>query len=154
MFHAHLMHTELVGGDVRDEVMLPPWIMHEAREAWMRVARDDMIMSRDHAEVVSILNALGVAHEVEHLTDDGYFSVDVYLPDANIALEIDGPSHFISISDGGEGRGSLGDGRAWQTLPAASPIRGPGRMLGALSYTRNLLSLRRIIDPRFESSFL
>jgi hypothetical protein len=27
---------------------------------------------------------------VECLTNDGYFSVDVHLPDANVAVEIDG----------------------------------------------------------------
>jgi len=36
MFHAYLMHTELVSGDVLDEVTFPPWIMLEAREAWSR----------------------------------------------------------------------------------------------------------------------
>ena len=102
MFHAHLIHTELVSGDVLDEVVFPSWIMHEAREAWMRNARDDTTVSRAHKEVASIIGELGVPHVVEHLTDDGYFSVDVYLPDADIALEIDGPFHFISIADTGE----------------------------------------------------
>jgi len=32
------------------------------------------------------------------VTDDGYFSVDVYLPDSDIALEFDGPSHFIAYA--------------------------------------------------------
>jgi hypothetical protein len=31
---------------------------------------------------------------VERLTNDGYFSVDVYLPDDDVVLEFDGPTHF------------------------------------------------------------
>jgi hypothetical protein len=37
---------------------------------------------------------------VERLTNDGYFSVDVYLPDGGVALEVDGPSHFINTFSG------------------------------------------------------
>jgi len=45
-----------------------------------------------------------------------YLSVDVYLPDHDVALECDGPTHFISTSfeDGGEGGGSPGgEGGEW-----------------------------------------
>jgi len=57
--------------------------------------------------VASIICELGVPHEVECLTEDGYFSVDVYLPQNGVAIEVDGPTHFI-IADTGEG-GALGD---------------------------------------------
>jgi hypothetical protein len=103
LFHAHLIHTELVDGDVRGAVTFPPWIMQEARDAWMRNARDDVHVSRDHKEVASILGELGAPHEVERLTDDGYFSADVYMSGAGVALEVDGPSHFIKVSIGGKG---------------------------------------------------
>jgi len=114
LFQAHLMHTELVNGDVRGEVSIPPWVTREARDAWMRDAQEDMTVSRLHREVADILDELGVRHEVEHLTDDGYFSVDVYLPDGDVALEIDGPSHFINITDGG-GNASRSSTRAVRT---------------------------------------
>ena len=48
---------------------------NEAREAWMRRARDDVTVSGGHKEVASIIGELGVHHVVERLTDDGYFSV-------------------------------------------------------------------------------
>jgi hypothetical protein len=89
------MQTKLVSGDMLCEVTFPPWIMHEAREAWMRNARDDVTMSGNHKEVASLIGELGVTHEVERLTNDGYFSVDVYMPDGDVLLEIDGPTHFI-----------------------------------------------------------
>jgi hypothetical protein len=116
-FHAYLMHTELVRGNVPGDVTFPPWIMNEARGAWMRQAHDDVTMSRDHKEVASIIGELGVAHEVERLTNDGYFSVDVYMPGADVALEIDGPSHFTNISVDGD-RYAPGDApRNWRRTP-------------------------------------
>ena len=33
---------------------------------------------------------------MEVLTDDEYFSLDVYLPGFDVALEVDGPSHFAA----------------------------------------------------------
>ena len=111
LFHAHLIHTELVGGVARGEVTFPPWIMHQARDAWMYQARDDESVSSAVKEIASILGDLGIRNEVERLTDDGYFSVDVYLPNDDVLLEFDGPSHFIEICDGGEGAapGGVGD---------------------------------------------
>jgi len=109
MFHAHLMHTELVNGD-GEEVGFPGWMMHEAREAWLRDVRDNITVSRNHREVASILKALGVRHEMEHLTADAYFSVDLYLPDHDVAIEVDGPSHYIRVdtSDNGGNGGNGG----------------------------------------------
>jgi len=106
LFQAYLIHTELVKSDVLDEVTFPPWIMHEAREAWMRQAQEEVKMGWWPKEIASILGDLGIPHEVERLTDDGYFSVDVYLPGNDIALELDGPTHFIASA--GEG-GASGD---------------------------------------------
>jgi hypothetical protein len=62
-------------------------------------------MSRWHVTFASIIGALGIRCEVESLSDGGYFSVDVVLPDHDVAIEFDGPFHFIDTSDGGEGQG-------------------------------------------------
>jgi hypothetical protein len=88
---------------VRDDVTFPAWITHEARAAWMRNVRDDTTVSRSHKEIASIIGDLGVPREVERLTDDDLFSVDMFLTDDDVAIEIDGPTHFIKNSDGGEG---------------------------------------------------
>jgi hypothetical protein len=103
LYHAYMILTELVGGDVLNEVTFPPWIMAEAREAWMRNVRDDVTVSSDHKQIATIIGDLGVRHVVESLSDGGCFSVDVFMPDDDVALEIDGPSHFINTSDGGKG---------------------------------------------------
>jgi hypothetical protein len=38
----------------------------------------------------------GISHELEHITADGLFSIDLAIVDRRIALEFDGPSHFTS----------------------------------------------------------
>jgi hypothetical protein len=122
LFHAHLIHTELVSGDVRDEVTFPPWIMREARESWMRGVRDDVTVSSDHKQIAAIIGNLGVRHEVECPSACGYFSVDVVLLDHEIAIEIDGPSHFINTSDAGEGA-APGDAASRTTRTAKTYLR-------------------------------
>jgi hypothetical protein len=99
LFHARLIHTELVSGDVLDEVTFPPWIMTEARAAWMRQVRGDVTVSNNHRQLASIIGDLGVPYEVECLADDGNFSVDVFLTVDDVAVEFDGPTHFINTSD-------------------------------------------------------
>ena len=32
------------------------------------------------------------------MTDDGYFSMDIYLPDFDVAVEFDGPTHYYHNS--------------------------------------------------------
>jgi len=119
LFHAYLIHAELVGGDMLDEVTFPPWIMHEARDAWMLQARDEVKITKSHKKIASILGDLGIAHEVERLTDDGYFSVDVYLPHNDVALECDGPTHFIASA----GEGGALDDAARTTRTARTELR-------------------------------
>jgi len=69
----------------------------------MREIRDNVTVSRPHKAFASIIGDLGVQYEVECLSDDDNFSVDVYLPDDDVAIEFDGPTHFMNISNSGEG---------------------------------------------------
>jgi hypothetical protein len=61
LFHVHLIHTELVGGDVHmDAVTFAPWMMREARDAWMRqVGRCSLTVSNPElkARLVSVISA-------------------------------------------------------------------------------------------------
>ena len=61
-------NTELVGGDTLDAITFPPWIMHEARDAWMSNGVGDVTESASHTEIASIIGGLGVRQEVERLT--------------------------------------------------------------------------------------
>jgi hypothetical protein len=40
-----------------------------------------------------------MAQLVRYVLDDEFFSLDVYLPDYDVALEVDGRSHFIEITE-------------------------------------------------------
>jgi len=97
LFHVHLMHRfSSSSGSVK--LAYPAWLMVDARDAWMRDVRDDTTTSQSQQDLASVLDQLGIRHEVERVTDDGYFSMDIYLPDYDVALEFDGPTHYYHSS--------------------------------------------------------
>ena len=51
-------------------------------------------VSNGQREVGEALRRLGIPHELECITADGLFSIDLAIFDRRIALEFDGPSHF------------------------------------------------------------
>ncbi len=53
-----------------------------------------MTVSKSQQEVGESLRRLGVSHELEYITADGLFSIDLAVLHRRIALEFDGPSHF------------------------------------------------------------
>ena len=48
-------------------------------------------MNRYHATVCKWLQALGITYQEEYPV--GQYSVDIYLPDTRVGVEIDGPQH-------------------------------------------------------------
>ena len=74
-------------------VILPPSVLQVAVRAHREKARK-VTVSNGQREVGESLQRLGVAHELEHITADGLFSIDLAIVDRRIALEFDGPSHF------------------------------------------------------------
>jgi very-short-patch-repair endonuclease len=103
LFHVHLMHHfSSSSGSVK--VIYPAWLMVEARDAWMQQVRDDKTVSRSHQELASVIGELGIRHEVERVMADGYFSMDIYLPEYNIAVEFDGQSHYYHNTDASSSR--------------------------------------------------
>ena len=99
LFHSHLMHQSFLSSRAPTNISTPPWLMVEARDAWMSRLHDDITVSRPQRELAQIFNKLGVRHEVEYVTEDGYFSIDIYLLDHDIAVEFDGPSHYYNNGD-------------------------------------------------------
>jgi very-short-patch-repair endonuclease len=93
LFHAHLLHSDFAD---QIQVPTPSWLMHEARGAWMQNARGDNTESRPQKRPAAVVELLGLTYEVEHPTEDGYFSIDIALPNQRTALEFDGPSHFMN----------------------------------------------------------
>jgi hypothetical protein len=93
LFHAHLMHISF--DTTRSvKVAYPAWLTKEARDAWMRDVRDDNTVSAAQRDLARVFAELGVKNEVERVTDDGYFSMDIYLPEYDVAVEFDGPTHY------------------------------------------------------------
>jgi hypothetical protein len=97
LFHVHLMHHfSSSSGSVK--VAYPAWLMVEARDAWMRDVRDGTTVSSSHRVLASVIGELDIQHEVERVTGDGCFSMDIYLPEHDVAVEFDGPSHYYHSS--------------------------------------------------------
>lgn len=72
---------------------LDPELMRICMAAWKSQV-SEVTISEFHSEVSRTLNAMGIPHTLEHLTDDGLFSMDIALPEEHIAIEVDGPHHF------------------------------------------------------------
>ena len=103
LFHVHLMH-HFTRSTQSVEVVYPAWLMVEARDAWMQGVRDDSTASRAHRELASVFDELGAQHEMERVTADGYFSMDIYLPEHDVAVEFDGPTHYYTTSGASSSR--------------------------------------------------
>jgi very-short-patch-repair endonuclease len=74
-------------------ITLPESILHVAVKAYREQAQT-VTVSNGQREVGECLRRLGVSHELECITADGLFSIDLAVVDRRIAIEFDGPSHF------------------------------------------------------------
>ena len=76
-------------------VTLPTSILQVAVNARMEKVRN-VTVSNSQREVGESLRRLGIPHELEYITADGLFSIDLAVVDRLIAVEFDGPSHFTT----------------------------------------------------------
>ena len=74
-------------------VTLPPRVLQVALDAYREGARN-VTVSKGQLEVGGSLHRLGILHELEHITADGLFSIDLAVVDRRIAIDFDGPSRF------------------------------------------------------------
>ena len=89
---------------------LPPALRERCRAAMFDKATADAARQRVsdfQRQVGASLRRLGEVVEEEHITADGH-SLDYALVDERIAIEVDGPSHFVAHGDGA-GRRELGN---------------------------------------------
>lgn len=107
LFHAHLMHVASNSSHSM-KLSYPVWLMRDGRDAWVSAAQDATTISHGHRRLAKVFEELGVRHELERVTDDGYFSIDIYLPDHDVAVEFDGPSHYYSYHDDGSSASTQG----------------------------------------------
>jgi len=115
MYHAKMIHEELLAGEedqgdsgsasrsssrellARAREVFPAWLDDEARSEWRRSVFDEVDVSRTHARAARALDRLGIRYETEVLEPDECFSLDLYLPDHDVAVEVDGPTHYRRI---------------------------------------------------------
>jgi hypothetical protein len=74
-------------------ITLPSSVLEVAVKTYREEARK-VTVSNGQREVGESLRRLGIPHELECITADGLFSIDLAVVDRRIALEFDGPSHF------------------------------------------------------------
>ena len=76
-------------------ITLPSSVLEVALAAY-REQTQKVTVSRGQREVGESLRRLDISHELEYITADGLFSIDVAIVDRRVALEFDGPSHFTT----------------------------------------------------------
>ena len=74
-------------------ITLPSSMLEVAVKTYREQARK-VTLSNGQREVGESLRRLGIPHELEYITADGLFSIDLAVVDRRVALELDGPSHF------------------------------------------------------------
>ena len=99
MFQVRIMHVLLLA-DRDIELSYPEWLMTDARKAWVRSVFDEATISNSQRTLEPVLDQLGIRFELERATDDGYFSMDYYLPDHDVVVEYDGPMHYYEDLSG------------------------------------------------------
>ncbi len=72
---------------------MPSSMLKVAVKTYREKARK-VTVSNGQREVGESLHRLGIPHELECITADGLFSIDLAIVDRCIALEFDGPLHF------------------------------------------------------------
>jgi hypothetical protein len=91
LLQAHLA-SQLLGLGL---IILPLSILHIAVKAHRKAAQNSTV-SKGQREVGRSLRRLGISHELEYITADGLFSIDLAIVDQRVALEFDGPSHLTA----------------------------------------------------------
>lgn len=80
----------------RPEIDLKESIVDKALTYWGQQQRESSKVSAFHLNVCEVLSDLGIEHQIEYLTANDLFSVDIAIVqgDKRIAIEVDGPYHF------------------------------------------------------------
>ena len=93
---SQLLQAHLASQFLRLDILtLPLFSLQVSVEAYREEARKVRV-SHSQREVGESLRRLGISHELEYITADGLFSIDLAIVDRRIALEFDGPSHFTT----------------------------------------------------------
>ncbi|XRB23534.1 RAP domain-containing protein [Pseudoscourfieldia marina] len=82
-------------------------LLDQAREAWAKSLNSSSPQSSLEKEVAACLDRLGIVYDAEVLTEDGMHCIDMLVRGRTddgdkklLAIECDGPTHFLRASDG------------------------------------------------------
>jgi len=97
---SQICYTHLVG-QALGWAFNPPDELLKRAQATMRAQATKVTVSATQRRVHTALESMGLQPQLEALTDDGLFSIDIALPakvgeSLRIAVEVDGPQHFTS----------------------------------------------------------
>ena len=94
LFHAYVAFS-LEQPDV--ELELNEALVEAGRVEWRRAhLLDDVQGSYLQRDVAVALERLGLPHRFEQLISGELFRTDIFLPEASLAVEVDGPTHFLA----------------------------------------------------------
>lgn len=77
------------------EPLLTGELLETARAYWVETSTERVSVSNLQREVSQVLTRMGLPHEMEYMTQDKLFSVDITLRGRKVAIEVDGPTHFL-----------------------------------------------------------
>ena len=79
--------------------IFPPSSLEACKRTYTELSRSNLLVqSKFHSDVARILKGLGVETDMEHVTEEG-FVIDLAIPKMRIAIEVNGPSHFVTCVD-------------------------------------------------------
>jgi hypothetical protein len=93
LFQSHLALKQF---SPHDGDLLAGEMLRTCERTWMEVSAGNLTISAIHRDVSETLTRMRIPHEIEFLTSDGLFSVDIALRGRKVAIEVDGPSHFFA----------------------------------------------------------
>ena len=96
VFQAHLVFSATMALEAR-ELGLTERAVEELREAWREEVKATRVsrLQRDVARVMA--EELGVESAMEVETEDALFCIDIVPRGSRVAVEVDGPSHFVRV---------------------------------------------------------
>eukprot|EP00891_Asterochloris_glomerata_P000809 jgi/Astpho2/809/gw1.00016.332.1_t len=94
MLYQALMLQRMWGGS-EAACTLPPDLEAMAKQAWQASVPTSRAIGQIQKEVSQVLGQLLVPQRVGQLTEDGLFLLDICVAGQRVALELDGPEHYL-----------------------------------------------------------
>lgn len=106
IYQVYMLHALRFGmgrstpaGTECSSILYPIGSIDACKSTYTELSRSHLLFqSSFHSDVARILNRLGVSTEMEYVTEEGLV-IDLAIPERKIAIEVNGPSHFVTCLD-------------------------------------------------------